>query len=130
MEAATFESWDTFLENATIGVHLVDEQGKVLWANRAELDFLGYQPEEYFGKSITEFHEDRDVIERILTILLADGELHAYPARLRAKDGSLKFVLINSNVYRDGEEFVHTRCFTSEISQIVYEQLRDEQGQG
>jgi PAS domain S-box-containing protein len=37
--------------------------------------------------------------------------------RLRAKDGSIKHVLLSSNAYfRDGE-FVHTRCFTRDITE-------------
>jgi len=101
----------------------------VLWANRMELELLGYEPDDYFGRSIGDYHVDEDVIERILGILIGGGELNAYPARLRASDGSIKHVLINSNVYRENGEFVHTRCFTSEISRTVYEQLRGEQPQ-
>lgn len=113
-----------------MGVHLVDHEGTVLWANRTELGLLGYEPDEYIGKSISAFHADSDVINRILGILVGGGELHAYPARLRAKDGSIKHVLINSNVFRTHDEFTHTRCFTSEISEAVYELLRAEQPQG
>ena len=36
-----------------------------------------------------------------------------YPARMRAKDGTTKFVMINSNVYRQAAgDFGHSRCFT------------------
>jgi signal transduction histidine kinase len=39
-----------------------------------------------------------------------------YEAKLRCKDGSFKYVLINSNVlFRDGQ-FVHSRCFTRDIT--------------
>lgn len=34
-------------------------------ANRQELDFLGYSPEEYIGKSIIDFHADGEVIAGI-----------------------------------------------------------------
>lgn len=121
-----FEGGDELLKNASLGVHLVDGRGTILWANETELKFLGYSMDEYIGKSITEFHVDQDVIERILGILTGGGMLNVYPARLRAKDGSTKHVLINSNVYREGGEFRHTRCFTSGISEAVYDQLRVE----
>ncbi|XYH99353.1 hypothetical protein ACMHYB_06155 [Sorangium sp. So ce1128] len=39
---------------------------------------------------------------------------------------SIKHVLINSNVYKRDGQFVHTRCFTSCISELVYDQLRGE----
>lgn len=46
-------------------------------------------------------------------------------AELRCKDGSTKTVQINSNVYwgRQGE-FVHTRCFTRDITELKRAQLR------
>ena len=126
MGALRRENWEEFLENSTIGVHLVSADGIILWANKTELEFLGYKPEEYFGKSITEFHQDQEVIEQILSILTGGGSLRTYPAKLKASDGSTKFVLINSNVYEKDGEFVHTRCFTTGISILVYEQLRKE----
>ena len=54
---------------------------------------------------------DQDVIQDILARLIKDETLNAYPARLRAKDGSTKYVMINSNVYHEkGGEFGHTRA--------------------
>src|SRR5436305_2397001 len=35
-----------FFENAIEGLHRVGPDGKVLWANRAELELLGYLPHE------------------------------------------------------------------------------------
>lgn len=125
-ETESREDWKTLLDNAEIGVHLVAADGTILWANTSELGLLGYAQDEYFGRSICDFHADSDVIQCILT-MLTDGEsLSAFPARLRAKDGSVKHVMINSNVYREGGRFVHTRCFTSPISKTVYEALRKE----
>ena len=126
MEKASFEHWDNFLNNASLGVHLVASDGTILWANDLELQFLGYEREEYINRHVSEFHVDNDVIDRILNILAGGGMLHAYPARLRAKDGSIKHVLINSNVFSKDGEFVHTRCFTTSISEAVYDQLRME----
>ena len=33
-----------FVENAVVGLHRVGPDGRILWANRAELDLLGYTP--------------------------------------------------------------------------------------
>jgi PAS domain S-box-containing protein len=120
------EEWQKMLENASIGVHLVDENGLILWANQKELEFLGYSPAEYFNKAISDFHMDQNVIDSILNLLSSGEELHSYPARLKAKDGSIKYVLINSNVFWRKNKFVHTRCFTNEISHEVYLQLKKE----
>lgn len=108
-----------FLENAVEGLHRVAADGTILWANQAELDMLGYGPEEYIGRHIAEFHADREVIDDILS-KLQDGEtLYDHPARLRCKDGSVKHVQIHSNVLFDNGEFVHTRCFTRDVTDRV-----------
>lgn len=125
-EREGFEDWQEFLDNASVGIHLVDAEGKILWANKPELSFLGYSPDEYFDRHIADFHIDKDVIQRILEILSGGGMLQAYPARLRARDGTVRHVLINSNVFTKDGKFTHTRCFTSGISEAVYEQLRQE----
>ena len=121
------EDWYRFLNNSTVGVHLVSADGEILWANDPELRFLGYTREEYIGHHIAEFHVDQEVITKILEILTGDGMLQAYPARLRARDGSVKHVLINSNVYFENGEFIHTRCFTNDISEMVSNLIQQEQ---
>jgi PAS domain S-box-containing protein len=107
-----------FLENATEGIHGVAPDGTILWANKAELDLLGYTAEEYIGHSIVDFHADKSVIADMLERLKRHETLYNYEARLRCKDGSLRTVLVNSNVlWRDGD-FVQTRCFTRDITNI------------
>jgi PAS domain S-box-containing protein len=114
-----------FVENATIGMHWVAADGQILWANQAELDLLGYTREEYIGHPIAEFHVESEVIDDILCRLTNNEILNSYPARLRTKDGSIRDVLINSNVYWENGEFVHTRCFTRDVtSQVHTEQER------
>lgn len=103
-------------ENGAVGLHFVGPDGIVLNANRAELDFLGYSREEYIGHHIAEFHADALVIEDILARLSRKETLKNYEARLRAKDGSIKHVLITSNVLWDNNDFIHTRCFTRDIT--------------
>ena len=106
-----------FFENATVGLHWVGPDGTILRANRAELEMLGYDRGEYVGRPIAEFHADEEVICDILRRLQAGEALHDYQARLRCKDGSVKDVLIDSSVMRQGEEFVHTRCFTRDVTE-------------
>lgn len=103
-------------ENGAVGLHFVGPDGIVLNANQAELDFLGYSREEYIGHHIAEFHADALVIEDILARLSRKETLKNYEARLRAKDGSIKHVLITSNVLWDNNDFIHTRCFTRDIT--------------
>ncbi|HEY3965969.1 MAG TPA: PAS domain S-box protein [Planctomycetaceae bacterium] len=106
-----------FFENATVGLHWVGPDGTILRVNRAELDLLGYSREEYLGRHISEFHADKDVIDEMLRRLLAGEDLRNHPARMRCKDGSIKHVLINSNVLWEDGVFVHSRCITRDVTE-------------
>jgi two-component system, cell cycle sensor histidine kinase and response regulator CckA len=105
-----------FFENAAVAMHWVGPDGTILRVNQAELDLLGYHRDEYLNRNIAEFHEDKPVIEDILRRLTAGEVLHAYPARLRCRNGSLKQVLIDSSGYFEDGVFAHTRCFTRDVT--------------
>ena len=110
------EELTDFLENAAVPIHWVAADGTILRANQAELDLLGYDRDEYIGRNIVEFHDQREAIDNILTRLTRGEVLHDYPARLRAKDGTIVEVLIDSSVYFQDGRFVHTRCFTRDVT--------------
>lgn len=107
-----------FIDNASLSLHCVDGNGIIAWANDTELKTLGYEKDEYIGRSIVDFHYDADVIDDILQRLGRFETLQNYPARMVCKDGSLVDVLINSNVYKKEGEFVHTRCFTRDVTEL------------
>jgi len=56
------------------------------------------------------------VIADILRRLAAGETLRDREARMRCKDGSIKHVLIDSSVLFEQGRFIHTRCFTRDIS--------------
>ncbi len=93
------------------------EDGTILWANEAELRLLGYSRDEYVGHNIIEFHVDEPLIRDILRRLRGNEQINGCEARLRCKDGSIRYVSINSSVYRHDGRFVHTRCVTLDISE-------------
>ena len=100
---------EDFFENASVALHWVASDGSILRVNQAELDLLGYTREEYVGRHIADFHADPPVIQDILARLTRGERLDKYEARLKAKDGSVKHVLISSNVqFREGQ-FINTR---------------------
>ena len=105
-----------FFDNASIGLHSVGRDGRILRVNEAELALLGYSRDEYLGHHIAEFHVDRPVIEDILARLSRGETLRDYPARMRAKDGSIRDVLINSSVLFEGGQFIHSRCLTIDVT--------------
>jgi PAS domain S-box-containing protein len=107
-----------FVENGAIGMHWVAVDGTILWANKAELELLGYEKEEYVGRHIAEFHADQATINDVLTRLSKNQTLSSYEAKLKTKDGAIKHVLISSNVLWEGTKFIRTRCFTRDITDL------------
>jgi PAS domain S-box-containing protein len=118
-----------FVENATVAMHWVSGDGNILWANEEELKLLGYTREEYVGRAISDFHADEATINDILARLKSNQEIRDYEARLIAKDGSIRHVEISSNVLFENGKFVHTRCFTRDVTdrkRLEAERLRED----
>ena len=111
-----------FFDNATEAINWVGPDGTILRANKAELRMLGYSAEEYVGRNIAEFHFDQSGIKDMLARLHKGETLDRYPAQMIAKDGSIRDVLISSSVYFADGQFIHTRCFTRDVT----DQLRAE----
>ena len=106
-----------FFDNATVGLHWVGPDGRILRVNSAELTLLGYSADEYLGRHIAEFHADADVIDDILRRLRSGERLRDCPARMICKDGTIKHVMIDSSVLWEDGQFVHTRCFTRDVTE-------------
>ncbi|WP_421577302.1 PAS domain S-box protein [Shinella sp. M31] len=109
---------EDFFDNAAIGLHIVSNDGIILRANKAELNLLGFAAEDYIGRHISEFHVDDWAIADILDKLQRGHNLDRYPARLRAKDGRIKHVLITSNGRFEDGKFTNTRCFTTDVTDV------------
>lgn len=106
-----------YVETASTGLHWVNAQGIIIWANEAELNMLGYTREEYIGHHISEFHAHQHAIGDILNRLANKETIHQYEAVMVCKDGSTRQVAINSSVLWENGEFIHTRCFTTDITE-------------
>ena len=105
-----------YFENASIGLHWADADGVIIWANPAELKMLGYTAQEYVGHHISKFY----VGEHPTDHLLNDGnqqDIKTYNADLLCKDGSIRNVAINSTTLWDGDQFVHIRRFTMDVTE-------------
>lgn len=107
------------LDQSTLGLRFVDPQGRILWANAAELALAGRRRDEYVGHHLSEFFAEPGTAAELLARLARQEPVAAYPARLRAADGSVKEVLIDgSGLFRDGH-LVHSRCFTRDITPVL-----------
>lgn len=111
------------LENAVEGVQRVGADQRILWANKALLQLLGYSPDEYVGHQLSEFYIGAEVFTEYWQKLMRGEDIYDYPAELRCKDGSVKQVHFYSNGLWENGEFVHARCFVRDVT----EQKRAEQ---
>lgn len=108
-----------FFDNAAVALHWVGPDGTVLRVNDTELKMLGYTREEYLGRHISRFHADEESLNVLLSRLTAGEVITDYPAKLRRKDGTVRDVMIHSSVYRENGEFIHTRCFTRDVTDLA-----------
>ena len=108
---------EDFFENGAVAMHIVASDGTIVRANQAELTLLGYDGDEYIGQDIRQFHADADTIADILRCLSGGEKIERYPARLKAKDGSIRRVLITSSSRFRGGKFLNTRCFTVDVTE-------------
>lgn len=115
LERKTRELTD-FFEDVSIGLHWLDADGIIQRVNQAELNLLGYTHEEYVGQPIARFHADPAENANLLPRLSAGEKLRDVESRMRCKDGSIKYVLLDaSTLWQDGQ-FVHSRWIVRDIT--------------
>lgn len=108
-----------FIQNALEGIHQVGADGKIRWANPAQLRLLGYSASECVGREFVEFFTDRKRFDEFWDRLMRGEVICDFPAALRSKDGSIKHVLIHSSGYWEGNRFLYTRCFIRDVTERV-----------
>ncbi|HEY7639810.1 MAG TPA: response regulator [Steroidobacteraceae bacterium] len=115
LEAQLAELTD-FLENAVVGLHKIDARGIVLWANRAELDLLGYEAGEYIGRPVADFVVQPGQAASLLARVSAGETLRDEHVQMRCKDGSTRDVLVNSSPLVVDGKFLYTRSSMRDVT--------------
>lgn len=103
-------------EKAPAGLLQVDAGGTIQWANAAHLELLGYSRQDYIGKSAAEFYASTSEGAKVLSRLALGETLRDYQANMRARDGSLRNVLITSNSDVEGGQFIRARLFIQDVT--------------
>jgi PAS domain S-box-containing protein len=106
-----------FFENGIVALQWVGPDGRIQRANQAQLDLLGYGREEYVGRHIADFYADPDTIADLRRRLERGETVRDHEVSLRCKDGSIKHVLLSTNVLWENGRFIHTRSFMRDITQ-------------
>jgi len=101
---------DTFrklFEEAPIGYHEIDREGKFIHVNQTEQEMLGFSFEEMHSKHFWNFvpKDERNVTKKIVLDLLSDqtAPQEAYALNLQRKDKTTVPVLANHHILRDSE---------------------------
>ncbi len=107
-ERALLESEARFrqlFDEAPLGYHELDAEGRITRVNRTELDMLGYAAEEVLGKFAWEFvvatEASREATKGKLKGATPPGR--AFERTLRCKDGTALPVLMEDRLLRDGQ---------------------------
>jgi two-component system, LuxR family, sensor kinase FixL len=105
-----------FFDNAPVGLHWLGPDGRILRANKAELEMLGYKGDEYVGHHISQFHVEKELIKDVLA-KLPTNRIQNYEARIICKNGTIKNVVIDLNVFWEEGRFIHARCFSRDVTE-------------
>jgi PAS domain-containing protein len=76
-----------FLESSIEGLHRVGPDGKILWANAAQLQLLGYSAEQYIGHHLAKFYVQSELFHEFWRKLMCHEIVRDFPALLRCKTG-------------------------------------------
>ena len=115
-----FENSDKLLMNSHVGIHFVNHEGIITYCNERELEILGYSRDEYIGKHYSEFQLESDVVGCMICDLNEKKAIKNLPLKVKGKEKTV-YMLYNSSGYFEGEEFIHTRCFATDIEYEAYE---------
>lgn len=94
--------WRHFFHNTLIGSFRVDREGRLLEVNARLLTLLDYDSTSELMAAAAWSWLQSQSREHLLTLLLTDGEIHSYSARLIRRDGSEQAGLISA--YWNAEE--------------------------
>ncbi len=98
------ERFRSIFENAPIGMYKTSPDGKILMANRAFIEMLGYSSFEEFSKlNMREIYAEKDVREKLLQIVRTKGETVGYETMFKKKEGSLINVRFNTKYVKNTE---------------------------
>ncbi|WP_235835224.1 hybrid sensor histidine kinase/response regulator [Piscinibacter terrae] len=106
-----------FLDNAAEGLSRIGPDGRVAWANRAELELLGLTREEVIDQPWWRFHADPEQGRHIAERMRAGETLYNEAVKLRCKDGTFRHVLVHTTPVMEDGQLQFTRCFTRDVTE-------------
>ena len=103
-------------ENAPLGLVVADAKGRIVRANQAELDMLGFARDAYVGHPLSEFHLDPDAIAELLARVAKGEEVRGFEARVRRADGTEAWIRLHANGFFEDGRLLQVRCFSRDVT--------------
>jgi two-component system cell cycle sensor histidine kinase/response regulator CckA len=114
--------WD----EAPVGYHELDREGKILRVNRTELDMLDHTAEEMVGKPIWNFYAEAKIIRHVtLSKIAGDVSFHdTFERTALRKDGTTMPVLVVDRITHDKDG--HIRGIRSTVEDLTERRRTEE----
>ena len=112
------EKFLELLEHINDVFYELDTLGIIRYCSPSVDDLLGYHPEEIIGRSISDFLDSEDTfsaIENLQKVIVGQTAPHEY--RIRCKSGDIRWIRVNSNPAREGDQIVGIRGVMSDITE-------------
>jgi PAS domain S-box-containing protein len=105
-----------FFREAPLGLLWVAADGRILLANRAQLDLLGRASDDVIGHNIAEFFIESDLASDTLEQLSRKKTIKHHRVRFHTRSGAIVHALIDANGLWDEGRLVHTRWFVRDVT--------------
>jgi diguanylate cyclase (GGDEF)-like protein/PAS domain S-box-containing protein len=89
------EKYRSLFEASPVGIGMSDLEGNVFASNQSMLELTGYTPEELQTVKLGDTYVDPDEYKRLLKALQKNGKVRDWEVRLKRKDGTVYFALLN-----------------------------------
>jgi PAS domain S-box-containing protein len=86
-----------FCEQAPVALEWVGSDGVIRWANRADLDLLGFSGDELAGRRMADVHADATALQDLLQQLGRRQRVRGHAVRLRRKDGTVVAAVVDAD---------------------------------
>ena len=108
-----------FFDRSPVGLEWLSASGHILRANQAQLDLLGYRPEEYVGRFIGEFCTDPAGTRHLLKQLAANQTVSSLLLPRQRKDGAIRMVLVDAQPLWHEGEFLYSSIFSRDTTDRI-----------
>jgi PAS domain S-box-containing protein len=124
--------YEKLLANLPVMLHCMDGSGRMISANAAWCDALGYLPSDVVGRSFSEFlpQESRSrLVTEIYPKFLVSSSYRNGEILIHRKDGSLATVVLSMTAYRgDKGRLERSVCMLEDITEKKIAQIKTNRG--